>query len=141
MLARNIEIDEAAITKALTRPARWKIPNDYAAARRAQNTGIPLAFEQEPDCAGVCAKWRARLPVRLRRRKKERSSVYLDEAVSQIGIRWKLMEKLNLEQFKADVHRTLISKLDLEKLSTDRTAARQAVASLVQTSSPMARCR
>jgi pilus assembly protein CpaF len=43
------------------------------------------------------------------------------------------MEKLNFEQFKADVHRTLISKIDLEKLGTIQTSkARQAVASLVQ---------
>ncbi|HZQ54672.1 MAG TPA: CpaF family protein [Bryobacteraceae bacterium] len=43
------------------------------------------------------------------------------------------MEKLNIEQFKADVHRTLISKLDLEKLSTIQThRARHAVAGLVQ---------
>jgi Flp pilus assembly CpaE family ATPase len=41
--ARNIEIDEAAVNKALTRPARWKIPNDFGAARTAQNTGVPLA--------------------------------------------------------------------------------------------------
>lgn len=42
------------------------------------------------------------------------------------------MEKLNLEQFKADVHRTLISKIDLEKLSAAQPAkARQAVANLV----------
>jgi pilus assembly protein CpaF len=44
------------------------------------------------------------------------------------------MEKPNFEQFKADVHRTLISKIDLEKLSTiHNTKARQAVAGLVQT--------
>jgi pilus assembly protein CpaF len=44
------------------------------------------------------------------------------------------MEKLNFEQFKADVHRTLISKLDLERLATVQpTKARQAVANLVQT--------
>jgi pilus assembly protein CpaF len=43
------------------------------------------------------------------------------------------MEKLNFEQFKSDVHRTLISKLDLEKLgATQNGKARQAVASLVQ---------
>ncbi len=43
------------------------------------------------------------------------------------------MEKLNLEQFKADVHRTLISRLDLEKLSSAQPAkARQAVSNLVQ---------
>jgi pilus assembly protein CpaF len=44
------------------------------------------------------------------------------------------MEKLNFEQFKSDIHRTLISKLDLEKLATAQPAkARQAVAGLVQT--------
>jgi pilus assembly protein CpaF len=43
------------------------------------------------------------------------------------------MEKLNFEQFKSDVHRTLISKLDLEKLSTVQASkAKQAVATLVQ---------
>ena len=52
------------------------------------------------------------------------------------------MEKLNFEQFKADVHRTLISKLDLEKLATvQNSKAKQAVASLVQTSSATASCR
>jgi pilus assembly protein CpaE len=45
-LPRNLEIDESAITKALTRPAKWKVPNDYAAARRAQNAGVPLALEK-----------------------------------------------------------------------------------------------
>jgi pilus assembly protein CpaE len=43
---RDIEIDEAAITKALTRPAKWKIPNDFLTTRRAQNTGTPIAFEK-----------------------------------------------------------------------------------------------
>ena len=43
------------------------------------------------------------------------------------------MEKLNFEQFKADVHRTLISKIDLEKLGTIQNAkAKLAVSSLVQ---------
>ncbi len=44
--ARSAEIDEAAITKALTYPAKWKIPNDYAAARRAQNTGVAVALDK-----------------------------------------------------------------------------------------------
>lgn len=43
------------------------------------------------------------------------------------------MEKLNFEQLKADIHITLISKLDLEKLSTVQgPKAKQAVASLIQ---------
>lgn len=45
-VARDLEIDDHAITKALTRAASWKIPNDYGAARRAQNTGIPIASEK-----------------------------------------------------------------------------------------------
>jgi pilus assembly protein CpaE len=42
---RGLEIDEERVAKALTRPAKWKIPNDYSAVRRAQNTGIPVASE------------------------------------------------------------------------------------------------
>jgi len=43
------------------------------------------------------------------------------------------MEKLDFEQFKADIHRTLISKLDLERLATVQgTKAKHAVANLVQ---------
>ena len=43
---RGLEIDESAITKALMRPATWKIPNDYAAVRKAQNTGVAMASEE-----------------------------------------------------------------------------------------------
>ena len=43
------------------------------------------------------------------------------------------MEKFNFEQLKAELHKTLISKLDLERLATIQPArAKQAVASLVQ---------
>ena len=42
------------------------------------------------------------------------------------------MEQLQLDTFKSEIHRTLISKLDLEKLSrVNSQQARQAVASLV----------
>jgi pilus assembly protein CpaE len=39
---RSREIDEEYITKALTKPAAWKIPNNYAAVRRMQNTATSL---------------------------------------------------------------------------------------------------
>jgi Flp pilus assembly CpaE family ATPase len=39
------EIAEEHITKALTRPAKWKIPNDYAAVRRMESTATPLVQE------------------------------------------------------------------------------------------------
>ena len=42
------------------------------------------------------------------------------------------MEQLNLDGFKADIHRILISRLDLEKLSrVNSNQARQAVAGLI----------
>jgi pilus assembly protein CpaE len=45
---RSLGVDEDHITKALTRPATWRIPNDYATARRTQNTATPLSLEDSP---------------------------------------------------------------------------------------------
>ena len=45
---RSLSIDEDHIQKALTKPINWKIPNDYQAARRAQDTATPLALEDSP---------------------------------------------------------------------------------------------
>ena len=41
-------MDEEHISKALTRPARWKVPNDRATALRTQNTASPLALNDSP---------------------------------------------------------------------------------------------
>jgi pilus assembly protein CpaE len=38
-------IPDAQVVKALTRPAQWRIPNNYAAVRKMQNTATPLALE------------------------------------------------------------------------------------------------
>ena len=46
--SRSQGVAEDQITKALTRPAQWKIPNDYAAVRRMQHTAVPLALEDSP---------------------------------------------------------------------------------------------
>lgn len=45
---RSMGFADEHITKALTRPAQWKIPNDYAAVRRMQNTATPLALGDSP---------------------------------------------------------------------------------------------
>jgi pilus assembly protein CpaE len=45
---RALGVSEEHITKALTRPAQWKIPNDYAAVRKMQNTATPLALADSP---------------------------------------------------------------------------------------------
>jgi pilus assembly protein CpaE len=45
---QSLLFDEKQITKALTRPALWKIPDDYATARRTQNTASPVALQDSP---------------------------------------------------------------------------------------------
>jgi pilus assembly protein CpaE len=40
--------DDSQIAKALTRPANWKIPDDYSAARRTENSGTPIALDDSP---------------------------------------------------------------------------------------------
>ncbi len=42
---RNMGISDESINKALTKAAEWKIPNNYAAVRRMQNTATPLTEE------------------------------------------------------------------------------------------------
>jgi len=45
---RALGVSDETITKALTRPPTWKIPNDYAAVRQMQNTATPLALTDSP---------------------------------------------------------------------------------------------
>ena len=47
-VARSLSIDEASINKALTMPAKWKIPSDYPATANAQNTATPLVLKDSP---------------------------------------------------------------------------------------------
>ena len=42
--ASDLLFDDKQVAKALTRPAQWKIPDDYAAARRTRDTATPLAL-------------------------------------------------------------------------------------------------
>jgi pilus assembly protein CpaE len=46
--SRSREIDDEDITKALTKPAEWKIPNNYALVRRMQNAATSLMQEDSP---------------------------------------------------------------------------------------------
>jgi len=45
---RFLGVTEEHITKALNRPAQWKIPNDYDAMRQMQSTATPLSFTDSP---------------------------------------------------------------------------------------------
>jgi pilus assembly protein CpaE len=57
--ARNEDIDDAQVTKALGLAPKWKIPNDYASARRASNAGSPLISEKSPAAAALRTMARA----------------------------------------------------------------------------------
>ena len=46
--SRSLGVSEEGISKALTRSAQWKIPNDYVAVRRMQNTATPLTLGDSP---------------------------------------------------------------------------------------------
>jgi pilus assembly protein CpaE len=46
--SRTGEIDEKSALKAIGRPVNWRVPNSYASARTAQDTGNPLALEDSP---------------------------------------------------------------------------------------------
>jgi pilus assembly protein CpaE len=46
--SRSLGVSEEGISKALTRQAQWKIPNDYIAVRRMQNTATPLTLGDSP---------------------------------------------------------------------------------------------
>lgn len=50
---RKTEIDDAQVTKALGLAPKWKIANDYAAARRTSNVGSPLIDEKSPAAAAI----------------------------------------------------------------------------------------
>jgi pilus assembly protein CpaE len=45
---RALPFDEEHITRALTRPYQWRIPDDFATARHARNMATPLALYDSP---------------------------------------------------------------------------------------------
>jgi pilus assembly protein CpaE len=57
--ARKSDIDDAQVFKAVGLHPKWKLPNDYAAARRASNVGSPLIYEKSAASAGIRAMARA----------------------------------------------------------------------------------
>jgi Flp pilus assembly CpaE family ATPase len=46
--AHALGVSDEHITKALTRPIQWKIPNDYAAVRQMQSTATPIVLGESP---------------------------------------------------------------------------------------------
>ena len=57
--SRHGEIDEKSTAKALGRPINWRVPNVWAAARAAQDTGVPLATTDSPVARSLVQMARA----------------------------------------------------------------------------------
>ena len=49
----DLLFDEKKIAEALTRPAQWKIPDDYAAARRTRETATPMVLIDSPIARAI----------------------------------------------------------------------------------------
>jgi pilus assembly protein CpaE len=73
---RALGFDEEHITKALTRPAQWRIPDDYATARRTQNTATPLALEDSPISRAIRQMARTACGLPESTEKKKRFSLF-----------------------------------------------------------------
>lgn len=56
---RALLFDDAQITKTLTRPADWKIPDDWAAARRTRDTATPIAMRDSSLATSIREMMRA----------------------------------------------------------------------------------
>ena len=72
---RTMGVSEEHINKALTRPAQWKIPNDFASVRKMQIHATPLVLEDSPITRQIKKMAKAitgeqRPPSRRRRRKR-----------------------------------------------------------------------
>jgi pilus assembly protein CpaE len=68
----SLGIDEEHITKALTRRAQWKLPEDAATMRKVQNTATPLALTDSPVSRAIRQMARAACGVTDEPEKKKR---------------------------------------------------------------------
>ncbi len=62
--------DDTQIAKALTRPANWMIPDDWATARRTENSGTPIALEHSPISVAIRQMARAACGIVEEKKKK-----------------------------------------------------------------------
>jgi pilus assembly protein CpaE len=75
----NTDIDENHLKKALTRAPDWKIPNNYAAVRRMQNTATPLTEEDSQISRAIQRMTRSlcgKPPVPEKKEKKSRFNLF-----------------------------------------------------------------
>ena len=102
--------------------------------RRMQNEATPLALEDSMISRAIqeMARTACGMPAKVRRKRDSAFSAEFAGLNNNSVIGMVQRGTLNLENFKSEVHRTLISKLDLEKLSrVNSNQARQAVSSII----------
>jgi pilus assembly protein CpaE len=70
-LSQSLLYDETHITRALTRPAQWRIPDDYATARRTQSMATALVLQDAPIATAIrqMARHAAGLPEQEEKKK------------------------------------------------------------------------
>jgi pilus assembly protein CpaE len=68
---QSLLYDETLITKALTRDAQWRVPDDYATARRTQSMATPLVLQDVPIATAIrqMARHAADLPAQEEKKK------------------------------------------------------------------------
>jgi pilus assembly protein CpaE len=66
--------DDKHIEKALTRPAQWKIPDDYQSARRTQSSATPMALADAPISLAI--RQMARTACGLPAEKEEKKRIF-----------------------------------------------------------------
>ena len=50
---KSLTSDETLITKALTRPAQWRVPDDHATARRTQSMATAIVLQDAPIATAI----------------------------------------------------------------------------------------
>jgi pilus assembly protein CpaE len=66
--------DDKHIEKALTRPTDWKLPDDWASARRTQNTATPMALADTPISQAI--RQMARVAIGLPADREEKKGLF-----------------------------------------------------------------
>ena len=69
-------IDETHVAKALTKPVRWKIPNDYAAVRQMQSSATPITQGESLIARAIRQMTQSVLGVKVEPQKKKGFSFF-----------------------------------------------------------------
>jgi pilus assembly protein CpaE len=75
-IPHSLGLDDKHIAKALTRPAQWTIPDDYATARRTRNTANPIVLEDSPISRAISKMARTACGLPESTQKKKRFNIF-----------------------------------------------------------------